>query len=65
MAIDMSQIREQRNRQKRLLEKKAQEPYNKQAQYEEWIAWQQQQVAEEARQREEVARAEAEEKSQY
>ena len=45
--------------------KKAQEPYYKQAQYEEWLAWQQQQAEEEVRQREEAARAEAEEKSKY
>ena len=42
-----------------------QERYDKQAQYEEWLAWQQQQAEEEVRQREEAARAEAEEKSKY
>lgn len=46
-------------------EQEKQERYDKQAQYEEWLAWQQQQAEEEVRQREEAARAEAEEKSKY
>ena len=60
--------------------KAAQEPYDKQAQYEEWIAWKEQQekqelydkqaqyeewIAWQRAQAEEAARAEAEEKSQY
>ena len=64
----------------RLARKKAQEPYDKQAQYEEWIAWKEQQekqelydkqaqyeewIAWQRAQAEEAARAEAEEKSQY
>ena len=64
----------------RLARKKAQEPYDKQAQYEKWIAWKEQQekqelydkqaqyeewIAWQRAQVEEAARAEAEEKSQY
>ena len=64
----------------RLARKKAQEPYDKQAQYEEWIAWKEQQekqelydkqaqyeewIAWQRAQAEEAARAEAEEKRQY